>query len=375
MRALAVNLILATSLLVLSHSMRCEAQAVLGWTPSPDLTVVGYYLVWGLESSNYTFTNICSASQTSEEVDGLTTNQVYYFNIESYNSAGIISLYAGEIVFTNGVLSTSTSSTNSLAIFVASTNGPPALGDGSTPTTISGNGGSGSMSSNTAANLAANFWGVPPFLTMTISNGNSIMKLSGTVGSTLFIQSTTNVFSADSWHAVATVAMTNIAQVAQSNQNSQPQDSLDLAFVPSAQALTMSPSNLISCQFFRAVMPYDYVILANLVLISKGYAPRLIVVNMPGIICDDACFVTEGSSFIHYDRATYALQLDGSGPTIRQIATTLANSLGLNWTSASEFTYSNGVGQILATVVETEPPSSDPVAGHGSPGPPVVIDF
>jgi hypothetical protein len=117
------------------------------------------------------------------------------------------------------------------------------------------------------------------------------------------------------------------------------------------------------------------VILASMVLPGKGYTPRLIVVNMPGIVCDDACYVNESSSFIHYSQTNSALQLEGSGSTIRQIATTLANSLTLDWTSASEFTYSNGLGQILATVVETEPSSSDPVAGQNPPSQPMVIDF
>jgi hypothetical protein len=122
-------------------------------------------------------------------------------------------------------------------------------------------------------------------------------------------------------------------------------------------------------------MPYDYAILGSIVLKGEGYTPRLIVVNMPGIVCDDACYINEATSFIHYDRSSSILQLEGSRPSIRQIANTLANSLNLDWTSASEFTFSNGLCQILATVVETESPSSDPVAGQNPPSPPMVIDF
>src|SRR5208282_2839448 len=103
--------------------------------------------------------------------------------------------------------------------------------------------------------------------------------------------------------------------------------------------------------------------------------PRLVVVNMPGIVCDDGCYVSEATSFIHYNWTNSTPQLVSSRPSIRQIANTLANSLNLDWTSASEFTYSNGLGQILATVVQTEPPSSDPVAGQNPPSPPMVIDF
>src|SRR5208283_2841637 len=114
-------------------------------------------------------------------------------------------------------------------------------------------------------------------------------------------------------------------------------------------------------------MPYDYVILASIVLKGQGYAPRLILVNMPGIVHDDACYVNEASSFIHYDWSNSTLQLESSGASIRHIANTLASSLNLNWTSASEFTYSNGMGQLLATVVETDPPSSDPIPGQNPP--------
>jgi len=65
--------------------------------------------------------------------------------------------------------------------------------------------------------------------------------------------------------------------------------------------------------------------------------------------------------------------LEPSGSTIRQIALTLSTSLGQNWTSASEFAYSNGVSTILATVVATEPASADPVAGASTPS--IAIDF
>jgi hypothetical protein len=171
------------------------------------------------------------------------------------------------------------------------------------------------------------------------------------------------------------IILTNIAPVAQSKQASQAQDVLDLAFVPAAQGFPINGSNATPLQFFRVVMPYDYVILASITLTNQGYKPRLILVNMPAMVHDDACYINEATSFIHYNWTNAVLQLITSRASIRQIATTLANSLSLDWTSASEFTYSNGLGQILATVVETEPPSSDPVPGQTPPSPPMVIDF
>jgi len=149
----------------------------------------------------------------------------------------------------------------------------------------------------------------------------------------------------------------------------------DVAFVPAAQAFPITPSNSAEIQLFRVVMPYDYVVLASIVLKGQGYTPRLILVNMPALVHDDACYVNEATSFIDYNWTNAVLQLKSSRPSIRQIANTLANSLNLGWTTASEFTYSNGLGQVLATVVETEPPSSDPVAGQNPPSQPMVIDF
>ena len=94
---------------------------------------------------------------------------------------------------------------------------------------------------------------------------------------------------------------------------------------------------------------------------------------MPGISSADVCYVAPQSSFLYYDTTNCAFALEPSGSTIRQIATTLSTSLGQNWTSASEFAYSNGVTTLLATVVETEPASSDPVAGASTAS--IQIDF
>jgi len=200
------------------------------------------------------------------------------------------------------------------------------------------------------------------------------MNIAGTVGATLIVQSTTNPLSMNNWETVTNISLTNIDAAAASNQTAQVQNLLNVAYVPASQTFPITVSNSIPFQFFRVVMPYDYVVLANIVLTGQGYAPRLILVNMPGLV-DDACYVNEASSFICYINPD--LQLIGSGPTIRQVANTLATTLGMNWTTASQFTFNptNGLGQILATVVETESPSSDPVPGQVPAGPQIVIDF
>ena len=373
-------LIFTVALWLLPWASRSSAQVTVGWNVSSDPTVAGYYLVWGTSSGNYTSTITNSASTTSAQVSNLIASQVYYFNIAAFNSSGTAGAYAGELVFTN------TSSTNqpgngdtqtnpppttpTLSIFMAVTNGPPMPSGSNVTTTTSGNGGSGTTAGNTSTagtNTAANFWGVPPRLAIQVlSNGEPTVSIGGTVGAELMIQASTNVYSADSWQTLTNISMTNIAPVAQGAQSSQAQDALDIAFVPAAEALPVNqadwPSGAIT--YYRAVMPYDYVILAGNVLTGQGYRPRMVLVNMPGIVCDDACYVTEGSSFIHYDRGSYALQLQGSGPTIRAIATKLSTTLGLDWTSASEFTYSNGIAQIVSTVVQTESASSESGSGQ-----------
>ena len=396
MRGLTVRLFLlfVATVLSLPWATRSSAQVTLGWSASQTPTVAGYYLVWGTSSGNYTSTNTNPASSTSAQVLNLANNQVYYFNIAAFNSSGTAGPYAGELVFTN--ISSANSFTNqpgngdsqtnppsttpTLSVFMAVANGPPSPSGTNTATTTSGNGGSGTTTGNTSTagtNTAANFWGVPPRLAIVLSNGEPTVSIGGTVGAELMIQASTNVYSPDSWQTLTNVSMTNVAPVAQGGQSSQPQDALDIAFVPAAEALPVSqmdfPSGAIT--YYRAVMPYDYVILAGNVLTGQGYRPRMVLINMPGIVCDDACYVTEGSSFIHYDRGSYALQLQGSGPTIRAIATKLSSSLGLDWTSASEFTYSNGIPQIVATVVQTEPASADPVPGKTASSSSTKIDF
>jgi hypothetical protein len=395
MRGLTVRpfLIPVATLLLLPWAIRSNAQVTFAWNASSDPSVAGYYLMWGTSSGNYTSTISNSASSTSVQISNLIANQVYYFNIAAFNGSGTAGAYSGELVFTNTSSSSSTNqpgngetqtnpppSTPTLSIFMAVTNGPPLPSGSNMTTTTSGNGGSGTTTSSTSTagtSTAANFWGVPPRLAIVLSNGEPTVNIGGTIGADLTIQSSTNIFSPDSWQTVTNISMTNAAPLPPGGQVSQPQDALDIAFVPAAEALPVSQidSPAGSITYYRALMPYDYVILAGNVLTGKGYRPRMVLVNMPGIVCDDACYVTEGSSFIHYDRGSYALQLQGSGPTLRSIAAKLSSTLGLDWTSASEFTYSNGIAQIVATVVQTESASSDPVPGKTAARPSTTIDF
>jgi hypothetical protein len=259
----------------------------------------------------------------------------------------------------------------SLTVVAAPSTAPPipTLSAGLLPT------GPGIIGSSPVINSSANFWGIPPSMTITVSNGDPSVTIAGTLGATMVVQGNNDLVSPGSWQLLTNVVMSQAAPVRPSQAAAVAQNILSQAFVPASQSVLLRRNGDAPAQFFRVVMPYDYAILGSMVLKGKGYTPRLIVVNMPGILCDDACYVNEVSSFIHYDWADSALQLEASGATIRQIADTLAESLHLDWTSASEFTFSNGLCQIWATVVQTEPPSSDPIAGQNPPSEPMAIDY
>jgi len=352
---------------------RSEAQVTLTWAPSSSPSLTGYNVCYGTNSRIYLWTNFCPVPETNVTISTLTTYQVYYFAVQSVSSNGLTSAFCAEEDYTNSPPA-----------------GPPGLPNGSgsgTPTNGStqvagGTGGSSGSGTNTSVSQTSSgsgtvtqstFWGVPPFLTMAVSNGQINLKVGATVGATLNVVASSNDLSMNSWSVVTNFAVSNVASIGETNQA---QDILDVAFVPGTQSIPVASINSSAkYQYFLVVMPYDYAILADQVLLSKtNYTPRLILINMPGLV-DDSCYVNEASSFIHYVHTNYALQLISSGSTIRQIASTLATTLNLDWTTASEFTYSNGLGQILATVIETESPSQDPVAGQNPPSSPIVIDF
>ncbi len=362
MRVWMVKWLAAAMCVIGLLTQRCGAQVTLAWSPSSSPNLAGYNLCWGTASGIYLYTNYCLDTQTNFTLSDLATNEVFFFAVQAVGNDGLVSPFSNEAEYTNG--------------YVGFTNALPPLpgtnlnGGGGT------NGGGTNSSTNTYTNITqSSFVGIPPVLTMSVSNGQANLAITGTVGANLVIMASTNDMSMDSWSAVTNVTVSNTASVAETNSSSPPTDLLDVAFVPGTLTVVLSPGRSAPFRYFRAIMPYDYVILAGQVLPGKGYTPRLIVVNMPGIVCDDACYVNQDSSFIHYTHTNSVLQLISAGATIRDIASALADWSQLDWTSASEFTWSNGMGQILATVIETESPSSDPVAGQNPPGPPIQIDF
>jgi len=106
----------------------------------------------------------------------------------------------------------------------------------------------------------------------------------------------------------------------------------------------------------------DYAILADYVLKRKGFQTRLIHVRMVGRVAHAVCYVTESRAYVDYNNRHYFINLQRCAPTIRAIATAVADSFEANWTSASEFTYEyeENKKHFGATVVKTDSPSRDP---------------
>jgi hypothetical protein len=375
MRLLNVTWIALVACLVEPFAMRCDAQVTLTWNPSASPGVGGYNVCWGTNTGVYIFTNNYPNTTTNVMISGLSTNEIFFFAVQAVGSNGLASDFSNEEGFTNGTPNVTPGGPGGGGLpgggGIPTNTNPPVV---TNPNPTNGGGGGGGTGTNPGTNITqSTIWGVPPMVGLGMSNGQATLNIAGTVGATLNIMGSTNDLSLNEWTAITNLTLTNIA-TAETNQAG-PQDVLDVAFVPATQTVTLAITNNAPFQYYQLVMPYDYAILADQVLlVNSNYTPRLIVVNMPGVT-DDACYVNQVNSFIHYARTNSSLQLFSSGSTIRQIANSLATYMNLDWTSASEFTYSNGMAQILATVIETEPPADDPVAGQNPPGPPIVINF
>lgn len=105
----------------------------------------------------------------------------------------------------------------------------------------------------------------------------------------------------------------------------------------------------------------DYAVLADYVLGRRSLGPRLIHVRMVGRVAHAVCYVTANRGYLDYNNRRVFFTLARSGPTLREIATKVADSLEANWTSVSEFTfaYETNRKQFGVTVVKTDPPASD----------------
>ena len=384
------------ALVIAAQGFAAKSDVTLAWNPVQGVAITNYTVFWGTNSGVYIL-QANAGTQTSLAVTNLSSNTVYYLAASATAQDGTQSPFSSEVIYTNSPATPSpvlpvtngtagggtTNITNSSGSGSSGTNSGSGSsgtnsGSGSSGTNSGGgssgtNSGGGSSGTNSGSGSTGevSIPGIPPALTLSFGNNQPMLAVLGTMGSTLAIQSSTNPANPDSWNTITNLAMTNPAAGAPTNPGSP--SVINLAFVPAAQNYQVLDTVPPACEFYQAVMPYDYMVLADSVLSGQGYPSRLLLVRMPGILSDDVCYVTAPESFICYDTTNQAFGLESSGPAIRQIAITLSTSLGQNWTSASEFSYSNGVTTILATVVEADPASTDPAAAASTPS--IQIDF
>jgi hypothetical protein len=197
--------------------------------------------------------------------------------------------------------------------------------------------------------------------------------VSGTVGATFAIQTSTNPAIADSWITITNLKLTALAP----NANTNPITTLEKAFIPALETF-QDPSPIDGAfRTYRIYMPLGYAILANQVLAHQEIRSRLVAVRLPGINAYIVCYVTPEAAYLDYNDKTYIVKLEPSGPTIREVATKVATTLSQNWTSASEFTVTDdGAKLLFATVVQTDDPATDPPLGMPRPSSSeILIDF
>ncbi len=327
----------------------------LAWDPSPDTNVGGYVIFWGTASRAYTFSNSISGQLTNVVVPELLRTQTYYFAVASRGADGTLSELSNEVSNRPPVLPPATISNTATAATA------PSVSKGGT------GGGTGGGSASAGAVISQRYvLGIPPRLFFQRATQGLEMTILGTTGAWVTVEANTNLTSLASWHSVTNLLLSETARFA----TNPPLDVVEKAFKISLEKVTLQPGEP-EVEFFRTAMPYDYTVLAADVLQTNGYTPRMVLVRMPGD-SEDVCVVPEESAVIHVDGRSYLVRLVSSGSAIREVATSLAASLSLDWTSASEFTYSNGVMSLQATVVKTDSPSSDPTSPGASP---IVIDF
>lgn len=94
----------------------------------------------------------------------------------------------------------------------------------------------------------------------------------------------------------------------------------------------------------------DYSTLAAEVLREKGFTPRLITVRMPKVV-HVVCYIEETGSYLDYNNREKKGVLEKCGPSLEEIARSVAKSYQARWTSASEFTFSVGTKRLVSTVL------------------------
>lgn len=288
----------------------------------------GYKIHYGTAPRTYS-TVLDVGPATTATIPDLTPGQTYFITVTSYDASANESGYAEELAWT------------------------PAP---------------------TAGIASDGIAGIPPSISLTLGDGSMKMGILGTVGADIRFQTSTNISSPFAWEPLLDLLLTNAAAAGDGALAAAARSTLETAFVPAFAWVTPGTETSGPIRFFRAIMPYNYAVLADKVLRSKGYQTRLVVVRLPGTTLHDVCYVGEDQAYIAGSEDHHLLAMHYSGATIRDIANDYSDHVKMNWTSASEFVFASGNRQLVATVVKTESPASDPSpASVTTPG--IAVDF
>lgn len=93
----------------------------------------------------------------------------------------------------------------------------------------------------------------------------------------------------------------------------------------------------------------DYATLASAELAARGYTPRLIAVRMKKEV-HVVCYVAEANGYLDYNYRSRGNGLVKCGGDIDEIADSVSRYFKAPWTTASEFTYGEGVKRLVSTV-------------------------
>lgn len=92
----------------------------------------------------------------------------------------------------------------------------------------------------------------------------------------------------------------------------------------------------------------DYSTLAASELVWRGYHARLISVRLKHVV-HVVCYVDESIGYLDYNLRARGSGIVHCGSDLAEIADSVAKSFNSQWSSVSEFTYSDGVKRLVST--------------------------
>lgn len=329
---------MATQSAITTISMGGTNTLSLAWDPSPDAQIpgliAGYRLYYGTNYGIYSITNTYTVDATFGSTIVYPSAAVHYFALTAFNSSGLESV---PCLF--NLINQDVAATNAILLSKTGINDQPQLPQ-ELQTLISQNATNSKTSSSSSTNVTLTqspeqvvnqLGNIPPKLYVSKENQQMMLIIRGTIGATAKLEVNTALTTTGDWKIAAEIPLAQ------------------------AEQIWIDPDQIgDSFKSYRISMPYDYAVLANMVLQPKGYTTRLVEVRTPSLTAHVVCYLPKNSAFLDYNKASSAFELQPSGQSLREIAIQVSSLLNQNWTSASEFTMSDRQKQIIATVVKTD---------------------